>query len=209
MRAPSRRNCAVLGHQQHRTDLPTARDFHRPQRWSEPHVWAAPADATATCWGRNFEGQATAPMGTFIGLAAGRYHTCGVHTDATVSCWGSNNWGQATPPTGTFISLTAGWDYTCGLRTDATATCWGINGYGEATAPLGTFISLAAYSDFTCGLRPEGTATCWGSQAARWRLSIARSTTDILRVTAAVSRRHVSFNPARSMSAATVVNAAH
>ncbi len=89
--------------------------------------------------GRQHQGQATPPAGTFTAVSAGLYHTCGVRTNGTLACWGYNAYGQATPPPGTFTAVSAGNAHTCALRTNGTLACWGRNDFGQATPPPGTF----------------------------------------------------------------------
>ena len=56
------------------------------------HTCGLKTDATITCWGNNYYGQADAPAGTFSAVTAGGgVHTCGLKTDATIICWGGLN----------------------------------------------------------------------------------------------------------------------
>ena len=96
------------------------------------HSCGVKTDDTLACWGSNtarfspgslfgrsrsyYEtryGQAEPPEGTFLAVAAGEWHTCGIRTDGRANCWGANNYarnytlwnnnhyyGQATPPAG-------------------------------------------------------------------------------------------------------------
>ena len=101
------------------------------------HSCGIRSDDTLACWGANttraragakfgkgtlYEtrfGQADPPEGTFLAVAAGEWHTCGIRTDGRATCWGANyeadqytryaqfherdNYyysGQATPPGG-------------------------------------------------------------------------------------------------------------
>lgn len=41
-----------------------------------------------TCWGDNGAGQADAPDGQFLGVSAGRYHSCATRADGQIVCWG-------------------------------------------------------------------------------------------------------------------------
>ena len=65
------------------------------------------------------------PDETFVRIASGEYHTCGVKEDGDVACWGLNDDNQATPKRGAFERISAGLLHTCGLRTDSTIACWG------------------------------------------------------------------------------------
>ena len=42
----------------------------------------------------------TVGLESFIQLAAGAEHTCGIKKDGEVSCWGANDKDQSTPPAG-------------------------------------------------------------------------------------------------------------
>ncbi|MEA2591211.1 MAG: hypothetical protein QOD62_1042, partial [Actinomycetota bacterium] len=99
------------------------------------HTCALKSDGTATCWGLNGSGQATAPGGTFVSISSGGSHTCAIHSDGTVACWGDNTYGQSTPPAGTFTAITTGGSHSCGIKTDGSAACWGSNSSGQTTLP--------------------------------------------------------------------------
>ena len=165
---------------------------------------ALTTDGAAYCWGTDTNGQlgdgeaggAPAPPSavvgghTFVRLASGGDHTCGIRTDGAAYCWGANGSGQLGSDTGgnpsdtpiavtgghTWASLAANTNHTCGVRTDGAAYCWGRDvegqlGDGSATpntstpgAVIGghTFTTLAAGFSHTCGVRTDGAAYCWG-----------------------------------------------
>jgi len=129
------------------------------------HSCGVRTDATLACWGRNIEGQATPPAGSFTAVSAGYDYSCGVRTDATLACWGKNDVGQATPPAGSFTAVSAGEAHSCGVRTDATLACWGSNSNGRATPPAGSFTAVSAGYTHSCALRTDGTLACWGRNA--------------------------------------------
>ena len=54
------------------------------------HTCGLKPDGTVECWGRNDDGQSSAPSGSFRAVAAGRWHTCGLRTGNTVVCWGDS-----------------------------------------------------------------------------------------------------------------------
>ena len=139
------------------------------------HSCGLTSAGAAYCWGLNDFGQlgtatnvgtqtanptplAVSGNLTFVSLAAGSAHTCGVTSTGAAYCWGSNYYGElgTTTNNGTltpittpqavggglaFASLTAGGttyfqdepggDYTCGLTTAGAAYCWGRNDYGQ------------------------------------------------------------------------------
>jgi alpha-tubulin suppressor-like RCC1 family protein len=80
---------------------------------------------------------------TFMSLAAGGLHTCGVTTGGTY-CWGLNLYGQLGTSTGIvyavpalvggsvkFVQLAGGEHHTCGLSVSGAAYCWGENDQGQ------------------------------------------------------------------------------
>jgi alpha-tubulin suppressor-like RCC1 family protein len=82
------------------------------------------ADGTADCWA----GFPPPDGVTFLQLASGPNHTCGVTTDGLPVCWGDihqYNDGQMWPMPGTFSQLAAGYYHTCGIKTDGSVECWG------------------------------------------------------------------------------------
>ena len=122
------------------------------------------------CWGRNSQGQLGSPTteeqcaqgdfsggacsGTptpilgshsFVTLATGVSHACGVTVDGNVYCWGQNVFGErgnGTLGTSssvpelvlgglTFASVSAGDLHTCGETTDGQLYCWGLNDRGQ------------------------------------------------------------------------------
>jgi hypothetical protein len=83
------------------------------------------------CWGDQSGGQSTPPVGSFISLAVGPGHACGIKsgTDYKIVCWG-DDWGDATPvpPSDTFDNLYAGEYRTCAWANDGSGRpviCWG------------------------------------------------------------------------------------
>ena len=130
------------------------------------HSCGLRSDSTITCWGRNIEGRADAPSGSFQAVTAGGDHSCGLRSDSTITCWGHNLWGQADAPSGSFQAVTAGGLHSCGLRSDSTITCWGHNLWGQADAPSGSFQAVTAGGDHSCGLRSDSTITCWGDTSS-------------------------------------------
>lgn len=126
----------------------------------------------AACWGRGTEGQlgranppaigapaAVEAAPTFVALAAGRAHTCGLAADGTAWCWGANDAGQLgvgaaqmgdcagvpcaplpmmVPGLTGLVAIAAGGTTTCALDADGQASCWGRNDLyqlGTTTAP--------------------------------------------------------------------------
>lgn len=127
------------------------------------HSCGVTPQGAAYCWGSNGEGQlgdgvtfltrnwaelVAAPAGvTFVEVATGREHSCGLTTAGTAYCWGDNRVGQlgdgtaasrrltpvlvAVPNGVTFTQITTGTGHACGLTPAGEAYCWGSNAYGQ------------------------------------------------------------------------------
>jgi alpha-tubulin suppressor-like RCC1 family protein len=126
------------------------------------HTCGVRSDGTVECWGANWGGQASPPVGAFTQVSVGDSHTCGVKSDGTVACWGLDISGGATPPTEVFTQVSAGFRYTCGVKSDGAVECWGVNDDGEATPPVGAFTQVSAGYGHTCGVKDDSTVACWG-----------------------------------------------
>lgn len=126
------------------------------------------------CFGARDEGQPhgaySAAAGSFVQLAAGATHACGLTTDGSVQCMGANEFGEAPPlkraATGSFIAVGAGLSHSCAVRADGVVECWGSSAYGQAPqffAPqTGKFTEVTASAVTTCALRSDGVVECRG-----------------------------------------------
>jgi len=127
---------------------------------------------------------------TFVQMALGSEHSCGLTSAGQVYCWGSNRHNQLGDSTGIdhptiapvlqgaleFVELVAGSAHSCARTRSGQAYCWGSNSWGElgdnsrinrfAPVPVAqggvVFSALTAGSGHTCGLTTAGTAYCWG-----------------------------------------------
>lgn len=157
---------------------------------------------SAYCWGFNKNGslgngvvsgdvaEPSAVTGglTFVSLAVGAGHACGISETRTIYCWGTNTTGQL--GTGTLVStaspapvsLNQGWvqlalgdEHSCALAGDGAVYCWGANDRGQlgngTSAPSSipkqvtstvAFTTITAGAHHTCGLASTGIAYCWG-----------------------------------------------
>ena len=167
------------------------------------HFCGIGTDGSLWCWGDNTLGQlgigttttnVSTPTRvgtgmTWIDVAGGGSHTCGVQSDGSLWCWGDGNHSQLgngmtsalTPQhigTTTWRTVSAGFDHTCAIASDGTAYCWGNN--QEHEAGLGVFsanfiptptqvdslqwLTIAAGNTSTCGLLTDHTVACWGHE---------------------------------------------
>ena len=102
---------------------------------------------------------------SYIAIAAGGGHVCGIRIGGTVECWGDNAYGQADAPSGQFSMISADWDHSCGIRSDGTVECWGNNASGQADPPSGRFVAISDGGYHSCGLRDDSSVECWGRSA--------------------------------------------
>ena len=106
--------------------------------------------ATCTCTTPGYAGT-FCETATFVQVAAGGLHSCGLRSNGAVECWGSNNVGQTSVPAGLVAKkLVAGVWYTCALPTSGGVRCWG-DAVGLNSMPMdlvlnkpntGTFVDL-------------------------------------------------------------------
>ena len=151
----------------------------------------------STCGGRPCSTQPVAVEGrrSFIDIAAGWVHSCGVGADGRVWCWGGGaHEGRGFLGDGTlsrrvdpvlvvadslFASVALGDGHSCALTHSGVAYCWGDNAWGQlgdgSRVDRGTpvrvaggaqFRSLAAGAYHTCGVTRDDIALCWGDN--RW-----------------------------------------
>lgn len=172
------------------------------------HTCGRTTDGTTYCWGDNRRGQlgtggacphdldycvAPEPVSggtSFVTMALGGDHTCGLTSDGVAYCWGAGTDGAlgdgadvdrsapvAVDTDVRFTKLTAGLRHTCGLAESGLAYCWGANGLGQlgvqslaagssvpvAVAGSLVFQDLAAGAEHTCGVTTDQRAYCWGA----------------------------------------------
>ena len=128
---------------------------------------------------------------TFVQVASGSSHTCGLTDEGAVRCWGYNNRGQLGDFTQTartrpvpvkglqadVRSISAGSDHTCAVMESGAVKCWGFNQYGQVgngtsgnswlgavdvTGLSSGVASVDAGTDHTCALLEAGGVKCWG-----------------------------------------------
>ena len=130
--------------------------------------------ATCTCTTPGYAGT-FCETATFVQVAAGGLHSCGLRSNGAVECWGSNNVGQTSVPAGLVAKkLVAGVWYTCALPTSGGVRCWG-DAVGLNSMPMdlvlnkpntGTFVDLFGGATWACAQSSTSQVTCFGANAA-------------------------------------------
>lgn len=114
-------------------------------------------------WGADFAGQADAPPGSYVAIAAGFSHSLAITNDGSLVAWGDNSFGQHDVPPGVFTAVAAGLGHCLALRSDGAAVGWGRNDFGQVNVPPGTYTAVAAGGLFGLGIRTNGTLVGWGA----------------------------------------------
>jgi alpha-tubulin suppressor-like RCC1 family protein len=191
----------------------TSADVAQPVQIRESAAWsmvAAGAEHTCgimnggvACWGANGNGQlgtgATAlePVPTVIdsgatrswlAIAAGERHTCGLRTGGMLACWGDDHYGAiaqggdagtdalvptVVAPDQVWTAIGVGRRHTCAIDDSGATWCAGANGLGQLgdgvggprRAPvriLDTAAVVAASATFACASDNVLTRWCWG-----------------------------------------------
>ncbi len=152
------------------------------------------------CWGKNTSGQigdgstgSTAPIPTtidsgttYIEVATGYDHSCGITSTNELKCWGDNSYGQLgdgtqiskTTPTliasGTsFIKIAVSYDKTCAISSLNAVLCWGYNLNGSYTYSLTptawdnstTYQEVTVQSANICGRTNTNQIRCSGGNS--------------------------------------------
>ena len=125
---------------------------------------------------------------SFVSVATGGYHACGVTAGGDAYCWGrgialgsgSASTGVPTLVSGglSFSSVSAGEQHTCGVTTAGALHCWGRNFQGQLGDGTGTnrsvpvpvlgppgvtYTSVSAGQEYTCAVATTtGDVYCWG-----------------------------------------------
>jgi alpha-tubulin suppressor-like RCC1 family protein len=118
-----------------------------------------------SCWGT----LPAPPSSTYVQLAGGDGHICGLLPSLDPECWGDDAGSTSVEedePLGPFNVISRGAEHACGRAPDGSVTCWGSDLAGQSTPPGGIVVTqLAGGADHTCGLLSDGSANCWGSNA--------------------------------------------
>lgn len=119
------------------------------------------------------DGQANPPSGSFTGLSAGAYNTCGIDDAGALVCWGAgrgegteHDVGQSLPPAGAFTALGLGWLNGCAIDDAGALQCWGADDEGQSEPPAGTYSAVSCGAAHCCALDTAGGVSCWGDDDA-------------------------------------------
>lgn len=139
------------------------------------HTCAIDAQQEIQCWGTDFFGQSSPPVGKFIQVTTGMNISCGIRDDNELFCWGNHEENDIPGnPEGKFIYVKlnkASSVSVCAVTIDNRITCWGkITALPENTLPEdGDYIEAYVGSTgnnspgHVCALRKDRTVACWGN----------------------------------------------
>ena len=136
------------------------------------------------CWGSNSGDRANPASAAgvdadtrFLGISAGRSHSCGIKLDGRMACWGLPDNGRTDPTSAAgvdantrFLAVSAGESHTCGIKTDSAVACWGLDDDDQANPASAAgvdantrFLAVSAGHFHSCGIKADdGAAACWG-----------------------------------------------
>jgi hypothetical protein len=129
------------------------------------HSCGLDARGTVTCVGRNNEGQTAVPDYTFLSVAAGEKHTCGIvrldnGRNGSV-CWGELK--KEVQSDEAPVRVISGANWSC-VESETGLSCFGPNVHSSEPVPDSIQVGTAAMGkDHGCGLSSDGTVQCWGS----------------------------------------------
>ncbi|MFZ5478211.1 MAG: RCC1 domain-containing protein [Myxococcota bacterium] len=134
----------------------------------DEHACASRANGEVTCWGGNYNCEATVPDGEWEVVAASGSWTCVQGAAGDPLCWGLpdyTDWTWADPTRVVGSTMRLGWIHGCGIDESGAIACWGHESIGEVTDPEGVeALDVATGANSTCILRSsDGALECWGT----------------------------------------------
>jgi alpha-tubulin suppressor-like RCC1 family protein len=124
---------------------------------------------TVRAFGNNELGQLEFParIADVVRVAAGVWHTLGLHSDGSVVAWGLNSSGQSEVPAelGQVIALAGGGAHSLAVRPSGEVIGWGGNTAGQLNVPeLGApATTVAAGGSHSLALLNDGSVVAWGA----------------------------------------------
>jgi len=115
------------------------------------------------CWGNDGGAATYIGDGTYVALAAGERHTCGINSASEVECFGDNSFGQSSVPAlKNPTQITAGLRFTCAIDQGA-VTCWGAGDQQANTPPITQNPRQISSSTYHSCVLDETGVQCWGA----------------------------------------------
>jgi len=129
------------------------------------HFVAVRKNGSVRCWGNNFSGQCTPPVGLtgVVEAAAGGNHSLARRADGTIARWGA--FLANLPATlSTATAIAAGKGFSLANQPSGTVVGWGENSSTAAQVPATAMnvIGMAAGLEHALALRQDGTVVAWG-----------------------------------------------
>ncbi|WP_141736148.1 hypothetical protein [Oligoflexus tunisiensis] len=141
--------------------------------FTSPHLSCAIlANDSLRCWGRqDLVNSQPPPETSFLDLALGENHACGINSEERLVCWGDNSYGQTVPPAALtpIVSVAAGAHHTCSISEDDLVQCWGRNDATQTSVPTRHLFGkkLALGDRHSCAVDAmTQQVACWGDRQA-------------------------------------------
>lgn len=129
------------------------------------HFVAVRKNGSVRCWGDNYRGQCTPPVGLtgVVEAAAGGNHSLARRADGTIAQWGTF---LANPPAtlSTATAIAAGKGFSLANQPGGTVVGWGeyFSTAAQVPATATNVIGMAAGLEHALALRQDGTVVAWG-----------------------------------------------
>lgn len=115
-------------------------------------------DATLACWGRDDDGQAQAPDGSYLSVGVTAGASCALSVDGSIHCWGLVP--APIPSEAKYVALSVG--FSSGMAIDRTGgiEVFDLWGYFDPYTRAGPFVA-GADGAFICAIRSDQSLYCW------------------------------------------------